>query len=160
MLPRRRTGPWCSPELSAWIHLPLTTPGRKLLCVRQRKLLRESGPVLPPLGTAILPVWAGTIEGFELYLDSHDGSALEAAPAERTVSPFSLPGQLCFPLSQGTSGSHQLTHPRAEREEEGCLLGRLLAATNERQTEEWLPTPTGPPTPKFRFDSNTIEISH
>lgn len=87
--PGRRTGPWCFPKLSARINLPLTTSGRKLLCIRQRKLLRESGPVLPLLGTAILPVWAGAIEGFELYLDSHDGSALEGTPAERTVSPFS-----------------------------------------------------------------------
>lgn len=81
---------------------------------------------------------------------------LHSAVAERRRQ---SPCQLYFPLSQGTSGSHRLTHPREEREEEGCLQGRILA-TNERQTAEWLPTPTGPPTPKFRFDSNTGEISH
>lgn len=89
VFPGRRTGPWCSPKLSARINLPLSTLGRKLLCMKQRKLLRESGPVLTLVGTAILPVWAGAIEGFEPCLDSHDGSALEVAPAERTVTPFS-----------------------------------------------------------------------
>lgn len=134
-VPRKEDRARCFPKLSAQINLTSITPGSKRLPPQQtQKVAGRICTVLPLPGSTIFRAGAGAVGGPELYLDSSDGSALGVVPAEGTVPPFTVPWSVHVPLSQGTNGSHQLTHPQG-----GEGRGDRL--------QNGFPTPTGPPPP-------------